>query len=188
MPTQSSGGQPGGQTFTLNPELMYHRARALQWLSLAFAAIQFVLIVILVLRAAEDKLAGGSAAVVLGGSIFTLGAAAGIWVALGLGRGAESCHMTADGFTLVYRTGRAVHFRWTDPALRFNVFELLSRDQLTYSIGTRRPFLNPIPQELYQAILSEAHAHGLRVVVQTSTLASGHQIKTRIRAAKHTAS
>ena len=185
MPNQSPSGIPGGGVFTLDPEPMYRRARVLQWLFLGFAVILLVLIMLLVVRASEAKLAGGSAAVVLGGSIFTLGVAAGIWAALGLGRGADSCRMTAGGFTLVYRTGRTAHFSWTDPALRFAVTQLLSRDQLSNSLGTRRPFLNPIPQELYQEILSEAHDHGLRVVVQTSTLSSGHQIKTRIRAAKH---
>jgi hypothetical protein len=172
------------RVFTLDPDPMYRRGRAAQFAVLVFAGILMVGIVLIAIRASENALPGGLDAIVLGGCILSVGVGTGIWTALGLGRGADSCQMNTDCFTLVYRNGRVARFTWNDPSLRFTVFELLSRGRPTYSIATRWPFLNPIPQELYQAILSEARSRGLRVTEHKDTLTSGYQLKIRVRAAE----
>ncbi len=172
------------RVLVLAPEPDYRRVRPLKFLVLGITAVLIAWLVIFAIRASENALPGGSDEFAVGGTMLPLSIFGTIWVALGLGRGAESCRTTVSGFTLVYRSGRTTTFAWNDPKLRITVWELLSRGRLAYSISTRWPFLNPIPQELYLAILSEARARRLSVTEHTDTLSSGHQIKTRIRAAE----
>jgi hypothetical protein len=137
--------------------------------------------VIIAIRAYQNAVLGGLSGIVAGGIIIAIGVVGTAWCALGLGLGAVSCQVTPDGFTLVYQRGRTIKFVWNDPSVRFTLFELLYSGRLTYSIGTRRPFLNPIPQELFQAILSEARSRGLSVTEHLDTLPGGHQLKIRVR-------
>jgi hypothetical protein len=173
------------RVFALNPDPEYRRLRAARVALLGFTVILVFGIATLAIKASENTLAGGSAALVLGGSILSIGVGAGIWGIIGLGRGADNCRMNQEGFTLVYRSDRATRFLWGDPALRIKMYELLSKGRSTYSIATRRPSLNPIPQELYQTILSEARSRALGVTEHTDTLSSGHQTTTVIRAANN---
>jgi hypothetical protein len=182
-----SGNLQGDRSFELNPDPDYRRVRVLRFLFIGFASVMVLGIAFLASRALEHSLAGGVDALILGGTILSGGVGAGIWAALGLGRGADSCQLTADGFVLGYRNGRVTRFSWSDPALRFKTYELLSRGQLEYTIATRRPSLNPIPPELYQALLSEARVRGLEVTEQIATLATGHQTTTSIRAKNRSA-
>ena len=113
-------------------------------------------ILLLAIKASQNALAGGLDAVALGGGILSVGVVIGLWIALGLGRGADSCHLTVSGLTLVYRSGRKTMVGWNDPALRFTLYELLSKRGLKHYLATRwrRPFLNPIPQELYITVIT----------------------------------
>lgn len=171
------------RVFALDPEPDYRRVRPLQFLAFLFMGLLAVWLAILMLRAIEHSVPGGLDGIVVGGIVLPLGMVVAIWGALGLGRGADSCRVTADGFTLAFRGGRTTTFTWNDPKLRLTLFELLSRGRTTYMIATRRPFLNPIPQDLYLAILSEARVRGLSVSEHIDTLPSGHQLKIRVRAA-----
>jgi len=183
--TSTESGQPGGKRlYRLDPEPDYRRIRPARLLVLGLAVVLVLWIVFLAIRAFEHVLAGGLDAVALGGTILTVGVGGTVWGVLGLGPGAESCQLAADGFTLAYKSGRRTTLAWTDPRLRITLFELLYKGRLTYSVATRWPFLNPIPRELYVAILAEARARGFNVTEHTDTLASGHQLKIRIQAAK----
>ncbi len=184
---EAGPGQPSAcRVVVLDPEPEYRRVRVPRFLFLGFTILLSVGILLLAIRALQNALAGGLGAVALGGSILSVGVVGGIWGTLGLGRGADSCRVTRDGITLIYRSGRTSEFAWNDAGLRITVFELLSKGRLRYSIATRWPSLNPIPQDLYQAILSEAHSRGLSVTEHTDTLPSGHQLRIRIRATNRT--
>jgi hypothetical protein len=181
-PLTDIGQREGGPVFELEPEPDYRRVRPLRYLVIGIMSVLIIWLSIVVVRAADNTLPGGTEALAIAGTLLPVGIAVTIWGALGLGRGAQSCQVTLDGFTLVYRGGRTTRFVWKDPSLRFTVFELVSGNQLTYSVATRRPFLNPIPQELYQGLLSEARARGFSLIERSDALPTGRQVKIRVRA------
>jgi hypothetical protein len=178
-------GPPGvDRVYKLDPEPEYRRLWPFRFLATVIVLLMIIWLVIVVVRATEHTLPGGSAALILGGTILPVGVGITIWGTLGLGRGAESCLVTADGVTLVYRGGRTTTFVWNSPGLRLTVFELVSRNRTKYSIATRRPFLNPIPEELCVMIVSGARSRGLIVTEHTDTLSAGHQLTIRVRPVK----
>jgi len=178
-------GQPGvDRVFKLDPEPEYRRILPFRYLATAILVLLIIWLVIVVIRASENTLPGGSTALILGSVVLPIGVGITIWGTLGVGRGAESCQVTADGVTLVYRSGRTTRFVWNASGFRLTLFELVSESRSKYSIATWRPFLNPITAELYQLILTEARARGLALRQWTDALSSGRQVRTRIRPAK----
>jgi len=184
MPFADMGQSDGGPVFKLEPEIEYRRVRPLRYLVIGIMAVLIIWLAIAAVRAAENTLPGGTEALVIAGTLLPAGIVVTFWGALGLGRGAQSCQVTSDGFTLVYQSGRTITFVWRDPTLQFTVFELVSGSRLTYSIATRWPFLNPIPRELFSTIVSGARARGFGMTEHLEVLPSGHQLKIRVRAAK----
>ena len=170
------------QEWTLAPDADYRKIRPIRYLIFGFMGLLAVGMVILLIHAVQDALPGGSAEIVVG-SVVLLGGIVGVgWISQGLGRGADQCRVGEEGLTLVYRGGRTSKFEWSNPRLRIKLYELLSKGNLTYNIATRRPALNPIPQELFQTIISNARSRGFEVTEETVTLSSGHQTTVVIRA------
>ena len=112
----AESSEPGiGRVFSLNPEPDYRRSRPFRLMALAFVGLLSIWLTVFVVRIFESSLPGGFEAAIVGGTVLPRGMAVAIWGTLRLGRGADSCRMTADDLTLVYRSGRLTKFSWNNP-------------------------------------------------------------------------
>jgi len=99
---------------------------------------------------------------------------------LGLGPGAIACTWNPEEFTFHYRNGRVRSFQWRDRRFRCKVTEFVAPTVNTYYISTTIPFLTPITQELYDAILAEANRRGLRIRSEVTRTPGGTQTEVRV--------
>ena len=158
--------------------------RFIRWLAVALVVIVAIFLITLGVQAIA-RLKGGQG--LDSGGIVEIGLVLviliiGIVGVLGLGPGAMVCRWDPDGFSLRYRDGRLKSFRWNQIGFRCKVTEFAGEDSTEFSLSTLRPFLNPIPGELFQAIVSEAQRRGLRVKPKVSTSPRGSETEVQISA------
>lgn len=100
---------------------------------------------------------------------------------LALGPGATRCEWSRERFALIYRSGRQRIFAWNEPRFHLRVVKYADKNgRTTYEINQGIPIHNPIPPELYTAILAEAARRDLSLRTQVTTLWSGQMVATDI--------
>ena len=105
-------------------------------------------------------------------AMFVFGTCIGVFTFVGSGRGAISCEWSENRFVLHYRHLSEKVFDWTSPKFRCQMSRYNDSEKTEYELNTRFPFFTPIPEDLYDAILSEAYRRGLTVTSKRTVVGS----------------
>jgi hypothetical protein len=181
--TSSYTGQSG--TFELSSRLQGDVGGVVRWLC-------FGILLLLVAGIAYDLLAvargldpGGPLVTVVYLAVLGSISFAAFWGFLGLAPGAVQCDWDIEGFTLRYRSGRAVQFQWTEPGLSIRLRETKLPSGVAFTLTQKRPlfswpWLNPIPEDLCRKISNTARERNLRVATSVSRAGSFAEVSTII--------
>jgi hypothetical protein len=175
--------------FSLSPRLPGDISGVARWLFLGIFVLLVSGLVYELIAVGQGVNSGGWLISAVYAVVLAAIALTAFWGFLGLAPGAVQCDWGPGGFTLRYRSGRVVSYRWSDRDLSLVLLETTLPSGIVYTLKPKHPlfswpWLNPLPEELYREMQTMARARKLVTATRVSRSGTFAEVSTTIRAAQ----